>query len=632
MIQREHRALSSRWWKVTPLIAVIVGVGCNTKGDQNDIEEVPDQPAPAPPPGPQPSFGTTTSLAKSPPAISGGTMAVAPDGHTVIASDSDRDRIYVVDIPSRTVKFSIPLVEGSEPGRVAVDASGHAYVSLRGSGNIATVDLAAGTASEVHVCAAPRGLAYDAEANMLHVACLDGFLASIPLAGGPVRHIALDRDLRDVVLTKNNILVSRFRQGDVIKLSRDGEYIGKTDTRGGNLAWRMVRPPTTPAPDADASTSDTGANGDEPVIVSQDPTDPSLSQGDVGAYGSAAAFVNDACGATTVTPTRLDIPGRGKVLVPPAVLPVDLATNGREYAIVAAGNGHTPALPQIFVYRPQAPSSASQSGADSFGDEVPTNNAECVAMAKGFLPGQAIAVVYDGDDQLIVQSREPAKLFIMSPDRQRVAKEIVLSGESREDTGHAIFHSNSGGFIACASCHAEGGDDGRVWALTEGSRRTPSMRGTIKNTAPYHWDGTMKNMGDIVDHVFVTRMSGPKLESPKVATLQTWLEAIPAPPKLAVQDPPAVARGQDLFMQHGCPTCHAGASLTNNRNQDVGTGAAFQVPALVGVAWRAPYLHSGCAKTLKDRFDVSCGGSQHGDTADLTPAQIGDLTTFLETL
>jgi len=56
------------------------------------------------------------------------------------------------------------------------------------------------------------------------------------------------------------------------------------------------------------------------------------------------------------------------------------------------------------------------------------------------------------------------------------------------------------------------------------------------------------------------------------------------------------------------------------------------VPSLVGVGWRAPYIHDGCAKTLFERFIPDCGGAAHGDTHDLRQDQIADLVTFLETL
>ena len=613
------RAGVNRWWKVTPLLAVTLGIACNTKGNEN-LDEAASAPI-APTPGPQPTFTTTASLERPPPPISGGTLAVGGDGRTAVAADPDRDSIYVVDIAARAVRHAIQLAEGSEPGRVTIDTKGRAHVALRSTGKIATVDLATGALTERSICVAPRGLAYDADADTLHVACAEGFLVSIPLDGGDIRRIGLDRDIRDVMLTKNKILVSRFRQADVIELTRAGDVQGKSSRHGGNLGWRIARAPDPPEDD---QSSPVPPEEEEPAIISQQPTDPSPTPGAVGYYGSGAT---DACAAPTITATRLDIPGRPTVLIPPAVLPVDLATNGREYAIVAAGNAHTPELPQIFVHR--VPPRASSSG--DFSPGRFGTNLDCTQMAKGFLPGQAIAAAYDGDDQLIVQSREPAALYIMTPDRQRVFKEIKLSDVSREDTGHAIFHSNSGGFLACASCHAEGGEDGRTWRFIEGDRRTPSMRGTIAHTEPFHWDGTVKDMRHLVDHVFSTRMSGPTVEDVQVETLKTWLFKIPAPPKI-VQDAAKVERGQVLFNQRGCASCHSGAALTNNETRDVGTGGAFQVPSLVGVAWRAPFIHNGCAKTLLDRFDGTCGGDKHGDITGLTTAQIADLSAYLESL
>jgi hypothetical protein len=626
-------------WKLAPCIAALVVAACNTKSGENR-DDTPSSIAPQP--GPQPKFLTPMTRESPPPPISGGTLTMGKDGRTVIAADSDRDRIYVVDIPSRTVKYSIPVAKGAEPGRVAVDTKGHAYVALRSSGGVVDIDLATGTSSEKHVCVAPRGLAYDAKLDAVHVACAEGVLTTMFLDGRPARRVSLDRDLRDVVVTKNTVLVSRFRSADVIKINSAGEVAGKTATRGGNLGWRIAMPepsargsetaPTTPdAPDA------VDGSDDEPAIISQDPTNPTGTVA-VGYYGSGNP--TDACLSSTITMTRLDIPGHESIFIPPAVLPVDLATNGKEYAIVAAGNGHTSELPQIFVHHLNAASRTADSTSGSLGSSGSSSgftgggrfgNVECTQMAKGFLPGQAIAAAYDGNDDLIVQSRQPAALFIMSPDRQRVWKEIALSDESAEDTGHAIFHSNSGGFLACASCHAEGAEDGRTWTFVEGERRTPSMRGTIANTAPFHWDGAMKDLNQLVDHVFVTRMSGPKVNAAEVDTLKQWLFRLPPPPKVA-QNVEMVARGEELFRQRGCTSCHAGAELTNNETRDVGTGGSFQVPSLIGVGWRGPFLHNGCAKTLKDRFDGSCGGSKHGDISGLDRNQVEDLATYLESL
>jgi cytochrome c peroxidase len=81
-------------------------------------------------------------------------------------------------------------------------------------------------------------------------------------------------------------------------------------------------------------------------------------------------------------------------------------------------------------------------------------------------------------------------------------------------------------------------------------------------------------------------------------------------------------------------SCHSGERTTNNRNLDVGTGAAFQVPTLRSIAWRAPYMHNGCAPTLRARFtDAACGGGdRHGVTSHLSSGQLDDLVAYLETL
>ncbi|MBK8257107.1 MAG: hypothetical protein IPK82_31105 [Polyangiaceae bacterium] len=72
---------------------------------------------------------------------------------------------------------------------------------------------------------------------------------------------------------------------------------------------------------------------------------------------------------------------------------------------------------------------------------------------------------------------------------------------------------------------------------------------------------------------------------------------------------------------------------TNNQNADVGRGKSLQVPTLVGVAWRAPFMHDGCAATLKDRFtNPDCGGSKHGDMSGLSDSEINDLVAYLESL
>ena len=99
--------------------------------------------------------------------------------------------------------------------------------------------------------------------------------------------------------------------------------------------------------------------------------------------------------------------------------------------------------------------------------------------------------------------------------------------------------------------------------------------------------------------------------------------------------PELIAQGQTLFQSDevGCTECHAGPQLTLNYSTDVGTGGELQVPPLVGVGSRGPWMHTGCAETLHERFDPACGGGdQHGRTSHLTPEEIDALVAFLQTL
>ena len=584
-----------------------------------DTSAPPDEVASVPAtPGPQPTFGPLISQKEPPPPISGGTLAIADDGKTAVAADADRDRVYVVDLPARAVKYTIDLPHGSEPGRVAVDATNHAHVVLRSSGGLATIDLATGTLSIMNVCLAPRGVAYNAKLKAVHVACASGELVTIRDDKSPPTSRILDGDLRDVVVLGNGTLqVTQFRTAGSYMVQNDlsAPFIPTTD--GSNLMWRAISMDPHPTPDCVASECPASS---ESAVVTQQPTQEPVRPEPGGYGGSSSSFgspLDTGCQPSTgIITTKVSV-GGGSINLPEAVLPVDMATNGRELAVVAAGNAFTQALPQIFVVFADSVRESSGSG--------------CVPTVHGNVPGQAIAAAFDGNDALVVQTREPAALHIMTEDRRVPWKSITLATDSVADTGHQIFHSNAGGFIACASCHAEGRDDGHVWTFVgQGPRRTPSLLGTVAGTEPFHWDGDQKNMRELVDHVFVERMSGPKVDDGQLGALSGWLYALPPPAKLRVEGPDTEA-GKTLFAQR-CTACHSGDKLTNNKNVDVGTGGSFQVPSLVGVAWRRPLLHTGCALHLKDRFDPACGGNAHADTSDLSADQIDDLVRFLETL
>ena len=206
-----------------------------------------------------PQVGATHAAAEAPPAISGGTLRVTADGSTAIAADPDRDQVYIVDLIKRSVLFTVALLHGDEPGRVVLDALGRAHVALRRGGALVTIAPSTGAIlSRRDVCAAPRGVAYDAANDLVHVACADGQLVSLPAAGGPAtRTVQLDPDLRDVVVEHGQLHVTRFRSAELLTLDATGAVATRTvppsfrapSTRNSSLftasvAWRSMANPS----------------------------------------------------------------------------------------------------------------------------------------------------------------------------------------------------------------------------------------------------------------------------------------------------------------------------------------------------------------------------------------------------
>jgi hypothetical protein len=614
-----------------------------------------------------PQVGATHTADTAPPAISGGTLRIMPDGVTAIAADPDRDQVYVVDLANRTVSFTVALQKGDEPGRVEIDGAGRAHVALRHGGALVTIAPTTGMIlARRDVCAAPRGIAYDASSDLLHIACADGQLVSIQAApeGAITRTVQLDSDLRDVIVEGGRLHVTRFRTAELLTLDSSGAVQSRAvpppfraaQTRGNQLytpsiAWRSMALPTGGV-----------------VMVHQrglmDDVMPSA-----GGYG-ASVFGNGQCDAIVQTAVTVVAPGQAPQTGPAMagmVVPADMAisSDGSRVAIIAAGNatnsespGGPARLPRVFVtdmsdatdqvigctsdgqHGPCLPTNAFAAPVDLTGQQASTSipntcgtSTDSGSSSDPSVPdvqGQPIAVSFMGTGDVVVQSREPAVLSLPG------GPPITLSTISRSDTGHDLFHANAGSGIACASCHAEGTEDGRTWTFAcEGTRRTQSLQVGLAGTEPFHWGGDEKDFPTLVQDVFVGRMSGPNLDMGQVSATLHWLDAQPRRSRTAPTDLAAVARGKAIFTDTthtACVTCHVGPSLTNNQTVDVGTGGKFQVPSLVGIGTRGPFMHNGCAKTLKDRFGPCGGGDRHGVTSKLSAAQVDDLISYLNTL
>jgi hypothetical protein len=313
--------------------------------------------------------------------------------------------------------------------------------------------------------------------------------------------------------------------------------------------------------------------------------------------------------------------------IPDGVVTTDIAVSpdGTQIAVIAAGNAHQPNHSSVLMsFRADVDAASPDFCLPFRGD----------AVLGTPIQGQVVAAAWQGNNQLIVQTRQPAMVLALLPNAfGSLPASVQIAADDRGDPGHEMFHKNSNLGIACAMCHPEGGDDGRTWKFDFGGRRTVALRGGILGTEPFHWNGDLMTMMDLTNEIFVRRMGGDAPNCEQIGALQSWVDTIPTLPHAAPVDTAQVARGAALFRDPavGCASCHAGPKLTNNATIDVGGALPLQVPRLVGLADRAPYLHDGCASTLRDRFGA-CSSEMHGHTSDLTSSQVDDLVAFLNTL
>ena len=197
-------------------------------------------------------------------------------------------------------------------------------------------------------------------------------------------------------------------------------------------------------------------------------------------------------------------------------------------------------------------------------------------------------------------------------------------------------------YMSCASCHNDGGQDGRVWDLTgmgEGLRNTISLRGRSGAQGFLHWSNNFDEVQDfegqirtlaggtglMTDAQFNTGTRSTPLGTAKagvsadldalaayVASLNSF-DASPVRPSATTLSPTA-SEGKALFTSMNCASCHSGSAFTNsgaNTLSNIGTlkgssgqrlGAALagiDVPTLRDVWATAPYLHDGSAATLQ---------------------------------
>ncbi len=639
------------------LVGVALG-GCNSFDEPGEPES--NEPRLVIPTDQRPAVTSATPL-KS---VSGGTLAVLTDDSAVIVSDPQRDLVSIVDLAGLSVRHSVKLQAGDEPGRIVEGAEKRVHVALRGAGVLLSLDAVTGKILERRsVCKAPRGVAFDRTSGLLHVACAEGKLVSLPEAGGEaVRTLQLETDLRDVLVRGSELWVTRFKTAEVLRVSAAGaltqhitiprslgvlaqpvkgsqqDGFGISDNRQvdveAGVAWRAI------------SNNSGGA-----MIVHQQAVVDEIELSEPSPNGSAYGGGFDCSGIVKNAITVVAPDGRSaSTTFMGAPLPVDVALSPDQAWIAIAHAG----TPDVEAPRPTVvfPGQDGASGGGvatpaglGFGSSISIvavdglNSGPVCAFPSGgtSVSDPVTAVAFTQDGRLLAQTEQPAQLVVVTELPWGEPRTIVLPGSARKDTGHELFHRDAGGGIACASCHPEGGEDGKTWRFSGfGERRTQALFVGLRDTAPFHWAGDLPSMSSVMSEVFVGRMGGVMQSSDRLSALSEWVFSLTPPPSLRDASDEAAVRGAALFhsSEVGCSTCHSGAKLTNNQSVAVDTRVAskLQVPSLVAIGYRAPFMHDGCAHTLAARFNADCGGNDHGNVSSLSQPQLDDLVAYLESL
>ncbi len=221
-------------------------------------------------------------------------------------------------------------------------------------------------------------------------------------------------------------------------------------------------------------------------------------------------------------------------------------------------------------------------------------------------------------------------------------------------------------YLSCAACHADGGQDGRVWDLTglgEGLRNTIGLEGRAGlGHGPLHWsanfdevqdfEGQIRNLaggsGLMSDADFNTGTRAQPLGDPKAGisadldALAAYLASLQAVAPSPYRNPDGSLTtqglaGQALFAAEGCSQCHGAPRFTDSAPDhlhDIGTVkpasggrlsgplTGIDTPTLRGIWDTAPYLHDGSAATLRDAINAHPGVS-------LSAAEMAQIEAYL---
>jgi len=558
-------------------------------------------------------------------------LALDPAGRIWVANKGS-STLSLIGGGSLAVESTISLPRGAQPHGLAIDpASGDAFVVLEGTGELMRIDGATGAVLDsVGVGANPRHLSISSDGSTIYVSRF----VTPPVSGESGTDPQPDTgDGGELVVVST-----------VAGLQIEGTILLETSTRPDGLDSARGVPnylgPAAISPDGSqawvASKQDNiqrGSGRDGKPLIHDNTLRGITSRIDLGTASADEAERIDHDNAGIGSTTLFDRTGN---------LVFSALEGSRHVAVIDVYNGaeiarfKTGRAPQGLAISPDGRRLYVH---NFMGRSVTVHDISRLVDGDG--DTVTTLATYDAvaDEQLSSLVLRGKQLFYDSED-QRLALE---------------------GYISCASCHNDGGQDGRVWDLTgfgEGLRNTIDLRGRAGIAhGPLHWSANFNEVQDFEGQIRDLAGGGGLIDPgdphPPLGVANSGrsedLDAIAAyVASLAEFDnspfrqadgalSPGGEQGKLLFQSQGCASCHSGPGFTDSPSglrHDVGTLLAssggrlggqldgIDTPTLRGVWNSAPYLHDGRAGDLGEAIVA------HQDLA-LTQSELSQLVEYL---
>ena len=276
---------------------------------------------------------------------------------------------------------------------------------------------------------------------------------------------------------------------------------------------------------------------------------------------------------------------------------------------------------------------------------------------------RGIVLSPDGN-RLYVADRMDDTISVVDTNSAKVINTVDLGGSKAltpARLGERNFNNAKFSFqgeYSCSNCHLDATFDGLQWDLEPDGFGVDVVDNrpiyNLLGTQPFKWNGGNPDLptecGPRTEKYFYRSQSFNEKELTDVVA---YVVSLPSPPNRYRlpngEYTPAQERGKAIYERTQtksrrpipenlrCGFCHSGPKGTNNKSEDVGTGKPIDrsplvdTPQLPDIAYSAPYLHDGSARSLEEIWTKFNPKDQHGVTNDLTKDELNDLIEYLRT-